>query len=58
MMVQCSHTNMFLQNQYVFFDFEEPLIFFLADYIAVIDLFVWVSYYFSKGLKDNTPGKA
>ncbi len=42
---------MFLQNQYVFFDFEEPLIFFLADYIAVIALFVWVSYYFSKGLK-------
>ena len=53
-MVQCSHTNMFLQNQYVFFDFEEPLIFFLADYIAVIDLFVWVSYYFSKGLKYST----
>lgn len=48
---------MFLQNQYVFFDFEEPLIFFLADYIAVIALFVWVSYYFSKGLKYNTPGK-
>lgn len=48
---------MFLRNQYVFFDFEEPLIFFLADYIAVIDLFVWVSYYFSKGLKYNTPGK-
>ncbi len=48
---------MFLRNQHVFFDFEEPLIFFLADYIAVIDLFVWVSYYFSKGLKYNTPGK-
>ncbi|MCI8634875.1 MAG: DUF4405 domain-containing protein [Eubacterium sp.] len=48
---------MFLQNQYVFFDFEEPLIFFLADYIAVIALFVWVSYYFSKGLKYYTPGK-
>jgi hypothetical protein len=48
---------MFLQNQYVFFDFEEPLIFFLADYITVIALFVWVSYYFSKGLKYNTPGK-
>ncbi len=42
---------MFLQNQYVFFDFEELLIFLLADYIAVIALFVWVSYYFSKGLK-------
>ena len=44
---------MFLQNQYVFFDFEEPLIFFLADYIAVMALFVWVSYYFSKRLKYN-----
>lgn len=48
---------MFLQNQYVFFDFEEPLIFFLADYIAVIGLFAWVSYYFSKGLKYYTPEK-
>ncbi len=45
---------MFLQNQYVFFDFEEPLIFFLADYMAVMALFVWVSHYFSKGLKYNT----
>jgi hypothetical protein len=42
---------MFLQNQYVFFDFEEPLIFFLADYMAVMALFVWVSHYFSKGLR-------
>ena len=42
---------MFLQNQYVFFDFEEPLIFFLADYVAVMALFVWVSHYFSKGLR-------
>ncbi|RKI86970.1 DUF4405 domain-containing protein [Parablautia intestinalis] len=41
---------MFLQNQYVFFDFKEPLIFFLADYVAVMALFVWVSHYFSKGL--------
>ena len=42
---------MFLQNQYVFFDFEEPLIFFLADYVAVMALFVLVSHYFSKGLR-------
>ncbi len=42
---------MFLQNQYVFFDFEEPLIFFLADYIAVMTLFMWISYYFSKGMR-------
>lgn len=44
---------MFLQNRYVFFDFEEPLISFLADYVAVMALFVWVSHYFSKGLRYN-----
>ena len=44
---------MFLQNRYVFFDFEEPLIFFLADYVAVMALFVWGSHYFSKGLRYN-----
>lgn len=42
---------MFLKNHFAFFDFEEPLIFFLIDYIAVIFLFVWVSHYFSKGLR-------
>ena len=42
---------MFLQNRYVFFDFAEPLISFLADYVAVMALFVWVSHYFSKGLR-------
>ncbi len=34
-----------------FFDFEEPLISFLADYAAVMALFVWVSHYFSRGLR-------
>ena len=42
---------MLLQNQYAFFDFEEPLIFFLADYMAVMALFAWVSHYFSNMLK-------
>ena len=42
---------MLLRNHFVFFDFEEPLIFFLADYMAVMALFVWVSHYFSKGLR-------
>lgn len=41
---------MLLINHFAFFDFEEPLIFFLADYIAVMVLFVWVNYYFSKEL--------
>lgn len=42
---------MLLKNHFAFFDFEEPLVFFLADYIAVMVLFVWVSHYFSKGLR-------
>ena len=32
---------MSLQNPFVFFDFEEPLIFFFLDYLAVMGLFVW-----------------
>ena len=42
---------MLLRNHFAFFDFEEPLIFFLADYMAVMALFVCVSHYFSKGLR-------
>ena len=42
---------MFLENHFAFFDFEEPLFFFLADYMAVMVLFVWVGHYFSKGLR-------
>lgn len=42
---------MFLKNHFAFFDFEEPLIFFLADYIAVMALFVWVSHCFSNELR-------
>ena len=42
---------MLLINQFAFFDFEEPLITFLADYIAIMVLFVWASHYFSEGLR-------
>lgn len=42
---------MLLKNHFAFFDFEEPLIFFLADYIAVMVLFVWVSHCFSNELR-------
>lgn len=33
-------TYMLMQSYFVFFDYEEPLIFFLADYIAAMGLFV------------------
>ena len=34
---------MLLRSRFVFFDFEEPLIFFYLDYIAVMGLFILVT---------------
>lgn len=42
---------MFLKNQFVFFDFEEPMILFLLDYVSIMGLFVFISHYFATGLK-------
>ena len=42
---------MLLRIQFVFFDFEEPLIFFLLDYAAVMGLFVFIGHYLSELLK-------
>jgi hypothetical protein len=42
---------MLLKNLFAFFDFEEPILLFMLDYIAVMGLFVTVSYYFSVCLK-------
>lgn len=42
---------MLLINHFAFFDFGEPLIFFLADYIAVMWCFAWISHHFSKRLR-------
>lgn len=39
---------MLLKIQFVFFDFHEPLILFLLDYIAVMGLFVFVGHYLTK----------
>jgi hypothetical protein len=33
-----------LKIQFAFFDFDEPMVFFFADYIAVMILFVWIGY--------------
>lgn len=38
---------MLLNNQFVFFDFEEPLVLFLLDYIAIMWLFAAVGHYLS-----------
>lgn len=36
---------MLLRNQFVFFDYSEPLVFFLLDYMAVMGLFVCIGHY-------------
>ena len=38
---------LFLKTQFVFFDFEEPLIFFVLDYMAIMGLFVFIGHYIS-----------
>ena len=40
-----------MRIQFVFFDYEEPVFFFILDYIAVMGLFVFLGHYLSKGLK-------
>lgn len=42
---------MLLKNQFVFFDFEEPLIFFIMDYLAVMGLFVFLGHYVAEWMR-------
>lgn len=42
---------MLLKNQFVFFDFGEPLMLFLLDYVAVMGLFVFIGHYLAEGMK-------
>ena len=39
---------MFLQTRFVFFDFGEPIVWFLVDYLAIFALFVCVGHYSAK----------
>ena len=40
-----------LRSHFVFYDYSEPVIFFLIDYLSVMALFVLIGYYFIRGLK-------
>lgn len=42
---------MLLRTTFVFFDFEEPLVYFYVDYLAVMGLFVWIGHYASLGIR-------
>lgn len=43
--------RMFLIMEYAFFDYEEPAIFFFADYVCILILCAAVSYYLSRLLR-------
>lgn len=42
---------MMLRSHFVFFDYDEPLIFFYLDYIAIMGLFIFVGNYACAGLR-------
>ena len=37
-----------MQSQFVFFDFDEPLVLFFLDYLAVMAAFVWLGHALAK----------
>lgn len=42
---------MFLKNEFVYFNFKEPLVLFFLDYLTVMGLFVFLGHYFAGFLK-------
>lgn len=43
---------LFLQVHFVFFDYSEPVVFYLADYAAVMEMLIFLGYYLNKGLQN------
>lgn len=48
---------MSLQTQFVFFDFDKPLILTFAGYLSMIVLFAWIGYWMKAMLKHKRKGK-
>lgn len=48
---------MFLKSQFVFFDLQQPLIFFLTEYAAMMVLWACLAYYVSCGLRKYSERK-
>lgn len=48
---------MLLKNQFVFFDMQQPLISFLAEYLAMMGLWVCLAYYISRGIQWFSTGR-
>ena len=48
---------MLLKVHFVFFDYDEPLFFFLLDYIAIMSLFIFVGHYLAAFLRQHSRKK-
>lgn len=46
-----------LINPFTFWDYGEPIVYFFADYLAIMGLCVFTAYYGAKLLQKNTSGK-
>ena len=41
----------FQKVMFAFFDYEEPIIYFVLDYVAIMGLMIFISYYLQKLLQ-------
>ena len=48
---------LFLRTHFAFFDYGEPVLFFFADYLAIMRLFIFCGYYGSRLLNRNKKQK-
>lgn len=48
---------LFLRTHFAFFDYEEPVLFFFADYLAIMGLFIFCGYYGSRLLNRSKKQK-
>ena len=58
--VNRQYEYMFLQTQFVFFDFDKPQILTFGEYLSMIVLFAWIGYWMKellRRLQKNTPAK-
>ena len=42
------YNKMFLLVEFAFFDYEEPVIFFFMDYVSIMGLFIFITYYINE----------
>ena len=48
---------LFQRSQFVFFDMEQPLVLFFAEYLAMMGLWACLAYYLSRALQRLSTGK-